>query len=71
MYSNNERKRVEVLTNIIDVKAQAERKIQLLEEGIINWDHLPNIKLRTEERIDTLKQVLKRLDIRYFRTLQQ
>lgn len=71
MYANNERLRIEVLTSILDTKEQAQRKILTLKENIVNWDHLPNIKLRTEERIETLEMVILRLDIRYFKTLQR
>tara|TARA_R110002167_G_scaffold258389_1_gene464982 strand:- start:24 stop:239 length:216 start_codon:yes stop_codon:yes gene_type:complete len=70
MFAGNERKRVEVLTSILDVKAQANQRIKTLEHNLIIWDGLFEINVHTQNRIDTLKQVLKRLDIRYYRTLK-
>ena len=70
MFAGNERKRVEVLIGILDVKAQANQRIKTLEHNLTIWDGLFEINVHTQNRIDTLKQVLKRLDIRYYRTLK-
>ena len=71
MYAGNEIKRAKVLIKILDVKKQAESKIEALEYSCKHWDSIPESNLAIENRIDTLNKVLKRMDIRYYKTLQR
>ena len=71
MYAGNERKRVEVLIKILDVKKHAKSKIEALEYNAKFWDVFPELNAPTRNRIGTLKKVLNRMDIRYYKTLQR
>jgi hypothetical protein len=71
MDKKNELNRLEVLCNIIEVIDQANKKIETLRFTLDRCGGLPTISLSLKNRIDTLNQVILRLNKCYYKKLME
>jgi len=71
MDKQKELNRLEVLYNIIEVIEQAKQKIETLEYTLGTCGDLPTISLSLKNRIDTLKQVIQKLNKCYYKNLMK